>query len=173
MAVLNPNHLLEQAELLLKPRGTRKLVRQADRRRAISSAYYAVFHFTLASLADEFVGKTPTTRRTPRYALVYRSVDHKALETLCSEVKKPKLPQKYEPYVPSNGFESNMREFAVLVLQLKEKRNSADYDPSHWVKIADARQAIENARAAIQRFGKASAARRKAFLTLLAFNPRP
>jgi len=41
--------------------------RQADLRRAISSAYYAVFHAIMAEAADDFVGSTH--RHTPRYAL--------------------------------------------------------------------------------------------------------
>jgi hypothetical protein len=47
--------------------------RQVDIRRAISVAYYGLFHFTLTAADDEVVGSSQ--RATTRYALVYRSLD--------------------------------------------------------------------------------------------------
>ena len=83
MAVLNPDHLLEQADGLIVPPGG-GAPRQADLRRAISNAYYAVFHAVVTQAADELVGKT--NRTTPRYALVYRSIDHSSLRKVCENV---------------------------------------------------------------------------------------
>lgn len=170
MAILNPDHLLEQAEYLLQARNSLGQIRQADRKRAISAAYYAVFHFTLTAFADEFVGKKK--RKTARYALAYRGIDHGALERLCKIISKEQLAEKYTKYFPADGVGANIREFASLVVELKEKRTSADYDPAHWSKIADARTAISAARSAMMRFSRASLDRRKAFLTLLLFPPR-
>ncbi len=170
MAVINPDHLLEQARRLLETKNSRGLVRQAERCRAISAAYYAVFHYTLTALADELVGRR--NRTSSRYALVYRRLDHAGLEALCKEVRKVQMPAKYATYVPANGWGDNIKQFASLVIELKEKRNAADYDPSFWVKIADAMQAIESARSAIAGFERASVSRKKAFLTLLLFPPR-
>ncbi len=170
MAILNPEHLLEQADYLLQARNSLRQVRQADRRRAISSAYYAVFHLTLTAFADEFVGKSE--RKTVRYALAYRSLDHRALETLCKVISKEQIPVKYSKFFPQNGVGASIQEFAALFIELKEKRTSADYDPSHWIRIADAQTAISSARSAIIRFKASNLSRRKAFLTLLAFPPR-
>jgi len=170
VAILNPRHLLEQAERLLEPSGGRSLARQADRRRAISSAYYAVFHVTLAALADQFVGKGD--RKSVLYALAYRSIDHGPLTKLCKAISNPQTRVKFLPYFPDNGLGANIIEYASLLAQLKEKRTAADYDPSHWVTIDDARQAIAEARSAIEGFTKASSARRRAFLALLIFPVR-
>jgi hypothetical protein len=170
MAILNSQHLLEQATRLLEMKSALGTVRQVDRRRAISAAYYAVFHAILTATADEFAGTA--ARKTARYALVYRSIDHARLESLCKDVNRENLPDRLVAYAPANGFGPNIREFSALLVELKEKRISADYDPSHWIKIADAKQAIESARSAIDRFGKANPPRRKAFLTLLVFLPR-
>lgn len=167
MAIINPRHLLEQAERLLETAKPSGLIRQADRRRSISTAYYAVFHFTLAALADEFVGKAE--RKTARYALAYRSVDHGSLAKLCKLVSNPNSRDKLAPYAPDAGFGANIERFASLMAQLKEKRTTADYDPSRWLTIKEARQAIAEARSAIEGFNKASAARRRAFLALLVF----
>lgn len=172
MAVLNPKHLLEQAERLLEPRGSPVLIRQADRRRAISAAYYAVFHFTLIAVADQFVGRAE--RKTALYALAYRSIDHSKLESLCKVARSEQIDRKskYAKFILENSFGESVREFASLLLDLKEKRNSSDYDPSHWVKIADARRAISAAKSAIEKFENARQDETIAFLTLLVFPPR-
>ncbi|MBS3927644.1 MAG: hypothetical protein KGZ65_03515 [Sphingomonadales bacterium] len=170
MAILNPEHLLEQAERLLSPRTRSTVIRQADRRRAISAAYYAAFHLVLTAVADEFVG--PANRKKVRYALAYRSVDHGSLEALCKEVIKQTLREKYLRYVTGGTFGDKIREFASLILELKEKRTSADYDPSHWTSVIDARTAMASAKSAIEQFQGAPVQKKKAFLTLLVFPPR-
>lgn len=173
MAILIPRHLLEQAERLLEPRKSGQNptgVRQVDRRRAISSAYYAVFHAILTDLADQFVGWDQ--RKSSRYALAYRHIDHSQLEALSNQVIKQTPAKKYLPFMPDGGFDDSIREFASLVIDLKGDRNSADYDPSRWVGITDARLAIAQARAAIERFANAPDEQRRVFLTLLAFPPR-
>jgi hypothetical protein len=137
-----------------------------DLRRAISSAYYGLFHFTLTSLADEFVGVTE--RATSRYVLVYRSIDHRTLREVCSEVQKPNPPQRYAPYFPSNGFGPNIQAFATVAVELQE----ADYNPQPRFRTSDAKLAIATARSAVRRFQRAHVERRKAFLTLLLCPPR-
>jgi uncharacterized protein (UPF0332 family) len=169
---INSAHLIEQAELLRDSRQTGGLLRQANRRRAISTAYYAVFHFLLTAVADEFVGKGG--RRSSRYALVYRSIDHNDVKTLCEIARKDEIraDSKYFKYVPEDGFGPSIKEFATLTLELREKRHEADYDPSYWAKLADVNAAIEAARTAIEKFPRAGTKRRKAFLSLLLFKPR-
>jgi hypothetical protein len=108
VATLNPDHLFEQADKLVVPSPAGP-PRQVDLRRAISAAYYGVFHFCLTAAADEFVGVTQ--RATSRYALVYRSIDHKTFRDLCLEAKKPTPPAKFAPYVPTGGFGPNIQSF--------------------------------------------------------------
>src|SRR5947207_2881447 len=87
LTIVNPEHLFEQADKLSS--SASGAPRQADLRRAISSAYYGIFHAVMTAAADQFVGVTK--RSTSRYGLVYRSVDHAWLRTLCEEVKKPTM----------------------------------------------------------------------------------
>jgi hypothetical protein len=141
-----------------------------DLRRAISSAYYGLFHATLTAAADNVVGRT--RRSSPEYGLVYRRVDHKALRDLCLEVQKATLPAKYKGYEPTGGFGPNIRAFAAGVIQLQDARHAADYDPMLLFKTADARLAISTGRSALTRFGRASARQRGRFLSLLLFSPR-
>jgi hypothetical protein len=169
VAIPNPEHLFEQAERLIGgPTAGRP--RQADLRRAISSAYYGVFHTILIAAADETVGAAH--RSTPNYALAYRSIDHRSLRALCVEIQKSSLPTKYRRYEPVGGFSRFMRIVAVSVVELQDARHAADYDPLVFLKRSEASLAVRTARRAARRFSNAGARSRKAFLTLLLFPPR-
>ena len=169
MALIDPKHLFEQAEkLIAAPHAGPP--RQVNLRRAISAAYYGVFHATLKAAADQYVGVT--RQSSAEYLLVYRSVDHKTLRDLCQEIKKENLPARYTRHAPPGGFKASIREFASAVLELQEKRHAADYDPSIRIKSADAILAVNTARSALRRFGKAKSNQRRAFLSLLLFEPR-
>lgn len=168
MAVLNPDHLFEQANKLIT--GQVGPPRQVDIRRSISAAYYATFHATITAAADQFVGIT--NRDRSRYGLVYRTVSHAWLRDLCKEIQKPTLSSKFKPHAPSNGFRRDILAFAEAIVQLQEKRHSADYDVMIRMNKSDAILAIKTAEAALRRFGKASKTQCQAFLTLLLFPPR-
>jgi hypothetical protein len=169
LAILNLEHLFEQADRLAKPPPAGR-PRQADLRRAISTAYYGVFHAALTAAADQFVGAAK--RSTSQYGLVYRTVDHKRLRELCEDIGKSTLPRKLASHAPAGGFGNNIRAFAAAVLELQAKRHTADYDPTILFKTSDAAYAIRIARTAVRRFEKARADRREAFLALLLFQPR-
>jgi len=169
MATLNPEHLFEQAEKLIIP-PLAGPPRQVDVRRAMSSAYYAVFHALLTAAADEFVGKTK--HGTAEYTLIYRSISHAWLRTLCDGLKGAQPTKRFAQYAPTSGFGPNLQALSLAVIDLQEKRHSADYDPSIRVKTADALLAIRTGRTAIARFRRAPATKRKRFLALLAFPPR-
>jgi hypothetical protein len=165
----NPDHLFEQAEKLVAPPVAGR-PRQVDLRRAISAAYYGLFHFCLAAAADEFVGVTQ--RATGRYTLVYRSIDHKTLKELCAETRKATPPAKYLPYFPRGGFGSSIQAFSTAAMELQEKRHLADYNPQPRFKTSEAKLAVSTARSAVLRFQAADEEHRKAFLTLLICPPR-
>lgn len=169
MAVLNPDHLLDQADRLLAPQSG-GAPRQADLRRAISNAYYGVFHAVVTEAADAFAGKT--NRDAPRYALVYRSIDHRSLRGICEEIVKPRLRPKYQRYEPRGGFGPDLLTVATAVIDLQEKRHSADYDPQYRVRMSDAVLAVATGRTALIRFRRTDTTRRKAFISLVAFSPR-
>jgi len=169
MPVLNPDHLFDQADRLIAPQG-RGAPRQADLRRAISNVYYGLFHAIVANATDDLVGSTQ--RQTPRYALIYRYVEHKSLRTLCEDVKKPSLPAKYSKLAPTGGFGPDLIAVSTAVLDLQEKRHLADYDPLFRVGISDAALAVATGRTALIRFRNAPGEPRKVFLSLLVFSPR-
>jgi len=140
--------------------------RQVDLRRAISAAYYALFHAVLGAAADEFVG---TSKRGSKiHTLAYRSVDHKRVKDICSQLDSGKL----SDYAPPSGFTVNLLRFAAVFKSLQEERHSADYDPEYGPTAADADAEIAAARKALERFRAAPAVQRRTFLGLLLFKPR-
>jgi hypothetical protein len=140
-----------------------------DLRRAISDAYYGIFHATLAAAADHFVGASK--RSSSQYVLVYRSISHGVVHELCSEVKKPTVSRLFVRHVPPGGFGLDLRAYAEGLLELQEKRILADYDPQKRYRRLDAVAAIASAQRALTRFKKATDAEREAFLALLVVKP--
>ncbi len=169
MAILTPEHLFAQADGLLTLYPKRK-PRQTELRRAISASYYGVFHFVLARAADLHVGAIH--KSTLHYALVYRSISHTWLRSLCLDVAKPTAPTAFKPFVPSGGFGQDMRRFAASTAYLQERRHTADYDPSVTFVRLDAKSAIAAARRAVDQFTAAPAEELQIFLALLLFPPR-
>lgn len=108
-----PEDLLQQAyDLAAKEPGEPK---QASLRRAVSTAYYAVFHL----LIDEAVGKWSVERRRSRLA---RTFDHDGMKRKCAEVVKrvtDGAPLSEELNTAAHNF-----------VQLQELRHIADYDNS-------------------------------------------
>jgi hypothetical protein len=168
VAILNPDHLFEQAGKLIAPRFGRP--RQVDIRRAISSAYYGIFHAVITKAVDQIIGAT--NRDKNHYGLAYRSVNHSRLRELCNEVQKSVLSNRYRPYAPSAGFGVHIVAFAEAVVELQEKRHAADYDVMIRMNRSDAVLAVATARAALSGFDRASQQEHLAFLYLLLFSPR-
>lgn len=166
---MNPDHLLDQAARLLTP-ARPGFPRQADLRRAVSTAYYALFHFVLRAVADEFIGARQ--RKSARYALVYRSIDHRTLRDVSVEAGKKRASQRYAPYVPEGGFGPELALFSDAVWELREKRHAADYDPSARFTAPDVERAINTARDAMRLLREAGEEQRKMYLTLLLCPPR-
>lgn len=169
MAVLNPDHLIEQAErLIIAPPAAPP--RQVDLRRAISAAYYALFHEIITSAADQIVGVT--LRPTREHALVCRAIDHATIRKACLELAKTTPAAKYLSYLPPGGFGNDIAGVAAAFPDLMEARHSADYDTLARFRTSDVKSHIISARAAIGALRAAPADHRKAFLFLLSFPPR-
>lgn len=169
MSVLDPDHLLDQADRLIASTGA-GAARQADLRRAISSAYYALFHVVTTDAADDFVGRTH--RQSSRYMLVYRSVGHRTLRRLCEDVVKEPLPSRYSRFAPEGGFGPDLQFFANTLVALQDSRHRADYDPLFRATRSNAVVTIQRGRDALRRFRDANRAARRAFLALVLFQPR-
>lgn len=158
MTIPNPEHLLEQAEKLVGSR-------QADIRRAISSAYYALFHAASINAADAVAGTG--NRQSERYALVYRSINHSSLSAICDAIANAR------PGIqPQGGFSTNFRAFAKALTELQRERHRADYDPLARFSRTDALVTISTARTAFAHFKTATEEERSVFGSLLLFSRR-
>jgi hypothetical protein len=133
VAILNPEHLFDQAEGLVTSGGGRP--RQVDIRRAISASYYGLFHAVVAAAADLIIGQN--NRSKPDYGLIYRTIDHNRLREFCKDVQKTSLPHKYKRYSPPAGFGADIKAFATAIVELQERRHTADYDPMVQMKQSD------------------------------------
>jgi uncharacterized protein (UPF0332 family) len=169
MAIPDHEHLLDQANSLINRRRPGP-ARQVDIRRSISAAYYALFHFIMAQAADSMIGST--RRRDPRYSVVYRSVDHAQLRSVCQAIRSATPDQRVVALAPQQGFGEPMRSFAAMVQELQARRHTADYDPAKNFSEIDAVHAILGAHSALRFYQAAPAEERAAFLTLLLFKRR-
>ncbi len=119
-----PEHLLEQAKHLARRERTRP--RQASLRRAISTAYYALFHF----LIRETVRQIGPNLSEENHNRVYRWFDHGAMirvarafsqQVVRTQNPKDTLVQQNDPGVMF---------IAENFAKLQELRHLADYDSS-------------------------------------------
>lgn len=88
--------------------------KQASLRRAISSAYYAVFHALARTCADELIGSTRTN--ADAWVRVYRALDHQQAKKALSSQAVLDL-------------HASIATFGLSFVALQDQRLIADYDP--------------------------------------------
>jgi len=115
--------------------------RQADLKRAVSTAYYALFHTLAQDCADRLIGTGPR-RNSPAWVQVYRALEHGFAKNACEGVS-------------SLGFPLEVRDFANTFRQLHDERHRADYDPlarytraEVIILVSEAEQAVRSLKAA-------------------------
>jgi uncharacterized protein (UPF0332 family) len=127
--------------------------RQADLKRAISTAYYALFHAFAKDASDMLVG-VGANRPDKAWTHLYRSLQHGDAKNACKAVR-------------NLGFPPEIVSCADAFVTLQQERHDADYDPDHRVLRADAIAAIELAEGAIKNLKSAPKKARKAFAVQL------
>ncbi len=136
-----------------RPRGT-------DLRRAVSTAYYALFHCLARSCADALIGGSSTVRKTDAWIRTYRALDHNAAKRRCQNAKG------IEP------FSEKTRLFAETFAQIQHQRHRADYAPDAVFRKSEATQRINDVEDVIKGFEKESMAKRRAFAAYVLFKSR-
>ena len=117
---MNWRHSIEAAKMLAGSHGTTLAPpgrpRQAMLRRAVSAAYYAMFHALCQSNADTLVGQSPPGPHTDLWVETYRALQHRtAKNRLASYIQ---LTQ-----------DAAVRNFGQIFGNMQQQRISADYDP--------------------------------------------
>jgi len=147
--------LLDLADGLLQsgPRSS------AARRRAVSTAYYAVFHALAKVCAD---GLVPAAgRNSDEYARVYRSLDHGTLKSAF----------RTAPLADRDVF----RNLGDLIVRLQSERHRADYSPpvANVFSSEQTEKLIAQARQVISGIEALETADRRTLAVCLLFKARP
>lgn len=133
---MNPDHLIELADQIVQIGAGNP--RQATINRAISTAYYALFH----ALAGECVARTVGSPRSPRYweivTPVHRSIEHSAAKKVFDKLAKDRSTR------------SDLKLLADIFIELQSARHAADYDPGCRYSRRRALDLISRTRLAIE-----------------------
>ena len=149
---MNPHDLLRAAyQLALEPSLGRP--RQANLRRAISTAYYALFHALANCCADMLAGSTRANRSQRAWRQTYRALEHGHTKNQC-----------VNQYV-MNRFPPEIQVFGEEFVDMQALRHVADYDPDPEDPFtrAGVLEHIEDSETAIHGFENAPANNRRAF----------
>ncbi len=89
--------------------------RQEPLKRAVSSAYYAMFHALCQSNADSIIGRRRSTFIRLAWTRTYRALDHRQARNRLAHAQRE---------IPAQA-----RAFATAFQVLQEQRHDADYNP--------------------------------------------
>jgi len=150
--------LLKSATDLVSASGRRK-PRQANLRRAVSTAHYALFHCMCSNCANVVIGKRKNHGKAA-WRQVYRAVQHAFAKGACdaSNGKQKIILQK---------FPIGIKDFANHVYSMQIKRHKADYDRYEKITKSSILADIEIAESAIQGFESFPDQDRRAFAALV------
>ena len=120
---------------------------QDSLRRAVSTAYYALFHALASSNADCLVGTLHDPLSEHAWSRVYRGLNHNAARRSLLQ--------------DSGLFSPQIKQFASAFAQLQDLRHQADYDPNKIFTLDEVLDWIDLAEAAIESFMQADPDERK------------
>ena len=148
--------LLATADTLVGQSGSATF-RQACMRRAVSGAYYAVFHALCAACSDELVGWSRTALILP----IYRSLDHGTVSRKLRSREAARIDGRIE-------------QLGLLFASLQEQRHTADYAPPAAIfSVTQTCLLIDDARNAIALIEDLEAKARLELAILLIARQRP
>lgn len=155
---LRPPDLLKSADDLIAASNGRP--RQTNLRRAISTAYYALFHCLAKCCANLLIGGPGAARSSGAWHQVYRALDHGFAKNACKKNDKIAL------------FPQEIQDFANAFVIMQEKRHSADYDPKGTFYKSDVALQIEITKVVVEDFEKAALKDRRAFAAFVLLKER-
>lgn len=132
---------------------------EAVLRRALSTSYYALFHCLAHTVADLLVGGPQADRSEAAWRQAYRAIDHANVKKCCKNKKVECFPD-------------GITEFANTFVEMQEKREKADYDPTGEYYKPSVENDIKAVEDAIAAFESASARDRRAFAVYVSMRSR-
>lgn len=164
----DPSDLVAVARLLLSA-GPATPPSEAQLRRAVSTAYYALFHKVLRAGAERFMGVGK--QRSAGYGLIYRGFNHGRMKTVCASLNVATLSKTLQQ-LGRIAVSQDMRDFAGAFVALQEARHLADYDPSTVFTLSASTDLVDVADAAMTAFDRATPDERADVLALMLISPR-
>ncbi|MGI8397817.1 hypothetical protein ACRYWZ_15700 [Agrobacterium deltaense] len=145
-------------ELVLVTKGK---PRQSNLRRAVSTAYYALFHCMSCNCANSVIGKGKGHGKAA-WRQSYRALQHTFAKNACdaNSGKQRPILQK---------FPAEIQDFANQFYSMQIKRHNADYDPYERFTKSAVLADIAIAESVITEFEKVADVHRRAFAALVLF----
>lgn len=160
---MNPGDLLRIARHLAAGSvgSGRGRPRQTDLCRAVSAAYYAMFHALAQCCADLLAGGSPSHRDPEAWRQTYRALDHGLARSQCSNL------------AAMRRFPPEIRLFAEVFVAMQRERQDADYDPVMTFSRSQVIGFIDQVSDTIAGFNAADRGPRRAFSLYVLFRRRP
>ena len=130
---------------------------ETDLRRAVSTAYYALFHSLAECCADELFNRN--MRGQPGWVRIYRALNHGRAEEACRDRE-------------THSFPIAIREFANLFVDLQQQRHKADYDPLATFDKSEVERVIAAGGVVLEAFENAGRYPRRSFAAHVLFRRR-
>lgn len=141
---MNPLELIALARVLVNGviAGGTTPATQTELRRAISCAYYAMFHTLTASNANTLVGASPADQQRWTWQQAYRAADHRPTR---NKISRASL---------GGRFPVAIRNFGEVFADAQQARHAADYNPHRIFSPTDATELIDRVETAITAFNQ-------------------
>ena len=140
--------LIATSRSLTTPQSSQTQPLDDSLRRAVSTAYYAMFHALSASNADCLIGTPHDAVTGHAWTRVYRGLEHRAA--------------KQNLQRDQGLFSQLARNFATTFVELQDQRHVADYDPAQTFAVSAVQNWIDRAEEAINDFMAVSTDERSA-----------
>lgn len=131
--------------------------RESDLRRALSTAYYALFHCLASTCADTLMGTT--VRNSPAWIRVYRALSHATARNQCRRTEV-------------DAFPATVGVFANAFGNMQIERHQADYAPDKRPRKSEVLLSIDRAENAIRALESEALQTRRAFAAYVLFRSR-
>lgn len=122
------DQLLSQARHLAEMDSGRPV--QANLRRAISAAYYAMFHFVIDRALSFFIGTGAVQGSDDLRNLMARAFEHADIKGAARAFASGNPPDLIKRALAGQPIPTELQEFTQTFVELQERRHQADYDLS-------------------------------------------
>ncbi len=139
---MNPVEFIALARTLVSGviAGSAAPASQTELRRALSCAYYAMFHTVALSNANTLIGASPADQQRWAWQQTYRAADHRPTRNKLSGASL------------AGRFPAAVRVFGEVFRDAQQARHAADYDPHRAFSPTDTSGLIDRIENAINAF---------------------